>query len=139
MTTDNDNIQLTPLEEVLGFFECFRRLGFESEQIYVRFHGKVDANGNNVYVELQAQEKTFVVACGRMDVASEEFRRQWLATAEKWNKDDGASAEAWRDHVWNNSYAVRNSAAFIEAFHKKGFHVAKFDPEVLAKMGMGIA
>jgi len=69
-----------PFWEAYAVFDLLRRFGFSSDDIYVGFDYVVGAGPDMLYVQLQKDEKKFVVPTGRLHGASK------TSVFESWQK-----------------------------------------------------
>lgn len=106
MVADKENCTLADvLENCIGFFEAYRRLGFLPDEIFF----VTDA----VFIGMQIHRggQVFGVAAGpRKDFDGGEIETQWLALCNRWNS---SMTPAEREVLWQKSWACNNAGRFV--------------------------
>jgi hypothetical protein len=99
-------------------FEALRRLGFDSEDIYIGY-ANVDKIDNSAYVELRSQGLSFVVNVGKTSHSIEEFGKRWRKVAENISEIPVHTLlKVWDDSEFSN---VEQFTAFALRLVEVGF------------------
>lgn len=105
------------LDEALGFFEAFRKMGFAAADIYFGWDAKV------AFMILRTQGKEFVAICGPRNGATDsELHDKWQAKAVWWNLKTAATARE-RQEIWNHCLARRHAVNLITGLLSKGIMI----------------
>ena len=102
------------LLDALAAHEGFRRLGFESKDIYLVLQD------GRVFVMLRKDGKEFTWALGPLPdgMDNNECRTLWEEAVCGWN---GEWSDERRWEIWESGPMPGNSIAFLEALKRKGF------------------
>lgn len=100
--------------------EAFRRLGFDSADIFVVL-------GENVAVMLRDQDKEFTVDLGVHVNGSEWFGNHWTLVAEGIN--DGDVSDSILEQIWAASPFRNQPMGFLMALKGKGFDLPDDEDE----------
>ena len=107
--------------EALGFFEAFRKMGFPADDIYFQpGHGSLR---DELMVFLRAQGLQFAGSCGQVAEQSPEVMSSLNEAITTWN--DPTTPDSWRQEIYENSLARRNSVSLVTALAAKGFDLSK--------------
>lgn len=100
------------LNEALGFFEAFRRIGFSADDLFL------GSDSWQVFLAVQAQGRQFIAICGPYEGPEAELLTRWREKATWWNQT--ASSEE-REALWNRSFARNNAFDLVTGLIRKGF------------------
>lgn len=117
------------LQQALGAFEGFRKLGFSADNIFIIINGPMQLQQgpetcHQILMSLRAQDKEFKVDCGIVpDTEKRDIGDLWMDVCEAMNNET-IDRDAL-DKVWQKSLAHRDSASFVAALVRKGFIIPK--------------
>lgn len=104
------------LDEALGWFEAYRRIGFTPDEI--RF-GWTD---QEIWMVAQAQGCEFRGICGARpeNVGEEEILRAWAKKGDWWNR---FASKAAQSEIYFKSFPARNAFTLLLKLKEKGFQL----------------
>lgn len=100
------------MREALACFEAFRRLGFESKDIYLVIQPWGYGCG------LQAQGIRYLVPCGDLSAGENAITQRWKEMVTRWNTD---GSDRWREQVWRGSIISSRCLDFVTKLVGAGF------------------
>lgn len=110
-----------PYWEALTVYECWRRMGFKADEIFVLY----EENFQRLHMKLIAQQKEFIVTVGSLKTTREDFTVKWTALAEAVNS--GEIEEHVLQSVWERTFgSTEGTVSGLEmllAMSVKGFKV----------------
>lgn len=109
------------IDEALGWFEAYRRLGFPSEHIHLAIYAAGD-----VFMELHSQGKVFRGGCGFYDGTAhprDEVHALWISRATDWNS---TMSESERAALYAQAFPAQNVEVFLLGLHRKGIVLPSF-------------
>lgn len=113
MTTPAEMSLDDVLNEGLGFFEAFRRMGFPAEELFLGL------DPFKVFIVLRSQGKEFVAICGPFVGGDERaLYDAWTAKAKWWNGD---ATHEERSALWDRSFAKNHAFDLATSMMVKGF------------------
>jgi hypothetical protein len=118
------------VREMLAVHEAFRKLGFESDDIFVM----LDDPDGHAKVILRAQGKQFIVRMdGEWHASVKDRMKAWEKAVEAWN---GTMTDDDRQEIWQGSHIVENTAAFVIMLDSKGFVFPVGTKKIATKKGL---
>lgn len=118
------------LEECLGWFEGFRRLGFSSDDVY--FGCDVDeGRAITICMILRAQGKEFASIIGKAppEFTPELLAKEWERVANRWN--DTTVPEAERQRIYEQSFPRTSSLRFLSLVKEAGIKIPPQEDSVV--------
>lgn len=112
------------LRGAIGVFEGLRKVGFESDDIFVEVSGSpgLPAGELMVFVTLKTQGKEFLVGVGRWrEEKTDDLQQQWRALCAAMNGRDVPRADM--DRIWQESLVFSDMVGFTLAIVNKGIEI----------------
>ena len=106
------------IREALAAHEVFRKLGFTSDEIFIR-----PTRQNELFVTVQRAGKEFNFSLGQHDLAMVDVIKQWADATVWWNTGDNAE----RQDLFDRSEVRKNVVPIIVSLTSKGFAVKRSD------------
>lgn len=117
------------LEEALCWHEAFRRLGFQSEDLFIA------ADPEDIMVILRTQGLEFVGLAGPYAGPKENLMELWERKTEEWNSIPASTG--WHDRLWNKSFVANHSSELCLKLVKKGFALPAATHYIAKRMSGG--
>lgn len=114
-----------PYWEALTVYECGRRMGFKSEEIFVLYEERFD----RLHMKLIAQQKEFIVTVGSLKTTPDDFTAKWTALADAVNSGDipeHVLQSVW-DRTFGSAEGTVNGLAMLLEMSMKGFRLPKVE------------